>query len=155
MWKTWIQSMSWEDSLEKEMATHSILAWEIPWTEEPGRLQSIGSQRVRHNWATEQRQKQTHWNVSAVVQGLSGSKWSKKQKLHHSKGRIATAWRWSLNKWRRNEKSEWLQGFWIGSPSSLGCLAPERLWGLERVFPTRSFSNFNPHFQDLPLCPAL
>ena len=43
----------WEDTLEKKMATHStILACKIPWTEEPGRLQSIGSQRVGHNWAT-------------------------------------------------------------------------------------------------------
>ena len=40
----WVQSLSWENTLEKEMATHfSLLAWEIPWTEEPGRLQSIGS----------------------------------------------------------------------------------------------------------------
>ena len=46
-----VQSLSWEDLLEEEMATHSnILAWEIPWTEEPGRLQSTGSQRVKHNW---------------------------------------------------------------------------------------------------------
>ena len=43
----WVQLLGWEDPLEKEMATHSsILAWRIPWTEEPGRLQSIGSQRV-------------------------------------------------------------------------------------------------------------
>ena len=49
MWETWVQSQGWED-LEKGMATHSsILAWRIPWTEEPGRLQSIGSQRVRHD----------------------------------------------------------------------------------------------------------
>ena len=42
-----------EDPLEKEMATHSsILAWEIPWTEEPGRLQSMGSKRIRHDLAT-------------------------------------------------------------------------------------------------------
>ena len=46
-----------ERSLEKEMATHSgILAWRIPWAEEPGRLQSMGSQRVRHNLATERQQ---------------------------------------------------------------------------------------------------
>ena len=46
------QSLSWEDLLEKGMATHSsILAWRIPWIEEPGGLQSIGSQRVWHNWA--------------------------------------------------------------------------------------------------------
>ena len=47
---TWIQSLDWEDALEKEMATHSsILTWEIPWTEEPGGLQSMGLQRVGHN----------------------------------------------------------------------------------------------------------
>ena len=45
-----VQSLGWEDPLEKEMATHSgILAWEISWTEEPGWLQSMGSQRVRHD----------------------------------------------------------------------------------------------------------
>ena len=43
MWETWVQSLGWEDSLEKDMATHSsILAWRIPWTEEPGGLQSMG-----------------------------------------------------------------------------------------------------------------
>ena len=48
--KMWAQSLSWEDALEEEMATHSnILAREIPWTEELGRLYSMGSQRVRHN----------------------------------------------------------------------------------------------------------
>ena len=48
-----VQSLGWEDPLEKEMATHSsTLAWRIPWREEPGRLQSMGSQRVRHFWAT-------------------------------------------------------------------------------------------------------
>ena len=48
--ETWVQSLGQEDSLEEEMATHSsILAWRIPWTEEPGRLQSTGSQRVGHD----------------------------------------------------------------------------------------------------------
>ena len=51
----WIQSLGQEDPLEKEMATHSsILAWEIPWTEEPGRLQSMGHQRVGHDLETKQ-----------------------------------------------------------------------------------------------------
>ena len=51
--KTQLQSLGQEDLLEKEMATHSsILAWKIPWTEESARLQSMGSQRVRHDWAT-------------------------------------------------------------------------------------------------------
>ena len=50
MQETWVLSLGREDPLEKEMATHSsILAWEIPWTEEPGGLQSMGSQRVRHD----------------------------------------------------------------------------------------------------------
>ena len=50
MQETWVQSLGWEGLLEKEMAPHSrILAWKIPWTEEPGRLQSMGLQRVRHN----------------------------------------------------------------------------------------------------------
>ena len=50
MRETQVQSLGWEDLLEKEMATHSsILAWKIPWTVEPGRLQYMGLQRVRHN----------------------------------------------------------------------------------------------------------
>ena len=50
MWETWVQSLGWEDSLEKGTVTHpSILAWRIPWTEEAGRLQSMGSQRVGHD----------------------------------------------------------------------------------------------------------
>ena len=53
MQETWVRSLGWEDPLEKEKATHfSTLAWKIPWTEKPGRLQSVGSQRVGHDWAT-------------------------------------------------------------------------------------------------------
>ena len=53
MRETWVQSPGWEDPLEKEMATHSsILAWRIPWTEEPGRLQSKGSKRAGQEWVT-------------------------------------------------------------------------------------------------------
>ena len=49
-YETWVQSLVWEDPLEEAMATHSsILAWRIPWTEEPGGLYSIASQRVRHD----------------------------------------------------------------------------------------------------------
>ena len=52
MQDTQVQSLSWEDSLEEEMATHSsILVWKIPWTEEPGELQSMGSQAIRHDLA--------------------------------------------------------------------------------------------------------
>ena len=50
MQDTWVQSVGWEDPLEKGMTTHSsILAWRIPWTEEPGGLQSMGSQRAGHD----------------------------------------------------------------------------------------------------------
>ena len=50
IWETWVYSLGWEDHLKEEMATNSsTLAWKIPWTEEPGRLHSMGSQRVRHD----------------------------------------------------------------------------------------------------------
>ena len=58
-----VQSVDQEDPLEEETATHSsVLAWEIPGTEEPGGLQSIGSQRVGHHLATKQPQQQIKWN---------------------------------------------------------------------------------------------
>ena len=60
MWETRVRALRWEDPLEKEMATHSsILALEIPWTEEPGGLQSMGSQRVGHDLETTQQKQQT------------------------------------------------------------------------------------------------
>ena len=50
MWETWVRALSWEDPLEKEMAIHSsTIAWKIPWTEEPGGVQSMGSQIVGHD----------------------------------------------------------------------------------------------------------
>ena len=53
MQETWVQPLGWEDPLENRMATHSsILAWRIPWTGEPGGLQSMGSQTAGHDWAT-------------------------------------------------------------------------------------------------------
>ena len=57
--ETWGPSLGWEGSLEKGTATHSsILAWRIPWAEEPGGVQSVGSQRVWHDWATF-----SHWTI--------------------------------------------------------------------------------------------
>ena len=54
MLETWVPSLGWDDPLEKEMATHfSILAWEIPWTEKPGGLESMGLQRIGHDLASE------------------------------------------------------------------------------------------------------
>ena len=66
MWETQVQSLVQEDPLEKEMATHSsMLAWKIPWTEKTGGLQSMGSQRVRLNWATN-----TYTNTHIYIYGL-------------------------------------------------------------------------------------
>ena len=61
------QSLGGEDPLEEEMATHSsILAWKIPWAEEPGGLQSMGSQRVRHDWATNTQHVNPHWHIFII-----------------------------------------------------------------------------------------
>ena len=80
MLETWVRSLGWEDSLEEEMATHSrILAWRIPWTEEPGRLQSMGLQRVGSNFHFHfffQRQNCTSFGAGRVgrVGGRTGRK---------------------------------------------------------------------------------
>ena len=68
MWETWVKSLSWNHPLEKATATHfSILAWRIPWTEEHGRLQSTGLQRVRRNRATFTFTSLLHTAVMSVV----------------------------------------------------------------------------------------
>ena len=67
MQETWLRSLGWEDPLEKEIATHSsILAWKISWTKEPGRLQSMGSQRVGYDWASN-----THTPVALKVEWMT------------------------------------------------------------------------------------
>ena len=72
MQETQVQSLGWEDLVEKEMATHSsTLAWKIPWMEEHGRLQSMGSQRVGHDWATS-------LSFTFTLKG-----WVKKHNCHH------------------------------------------------------------------------
>ena len=64
MQETWVPSLGQENPLEEEIATHSgILAWKIPWTEEPGRLQSVGSQRVGHDLVSKQ---QREWKVTIL-----------------------------------------------------------------------------------------
>ena len=63
--ETWVRSLGQEDPLEKEMATYSsILAWTIPWTEEPGELQSTGSQRVGHDWVSSLSLHPQGWGLS-------------------------------------------------------------------------------------------
>ena len=76
------QSLSWEDPLEKGMAIHSnVLGWRIPWTEEPGGLQSMGLQRVRHSWVTDHTD--TH---TTRLQASACSQWR----------HLAQIWGWSL-----------------------------------------------------------
>ena len=86
MQETLVRSLSWEDPLAKEMATHSsILAWRIPWRKEPGRLQSTGSQRVGHDWAT------------SLSLSLS---------LRKDQTCVSCAGRWILNPWTTREVLE-------------------------------------------------
>ena len=75
MWETWIQSQGWEDPLEKEMATHSnILAWRIPWKEEPGRLQSMGgrkesdtTERLHFSFTLPYPERDSHYSETVLV----------------------------------------------------------------------------------------
>ena len=72
MWEAqemWVWSLGQEDPLEKELATHSsILAWRIPWTYEPGRLQSVNPQRVRNDWSHTKQGEQTYGNRTRLAQ---------------------------------------------------------------------------------------
>ena len=73
MQEMWVQSLGWEDAWEKEVATHSsILAGEIPWTGEPGGLQSMGSQRVRQDLTTKEQQ---HSSISLLLPICLSSDW--------------------------------------------------------------------------------
>ena len=72
MQETWVRSLGWEDPLEKGMATHSsTLAWRIPWTEEPGGLQSTGSQRVRHGRVTNTHTKYKYSHLEGLWNSFS------------------------------------------------------------------------------------
>ena len=72
MCETWVQYPGWENPLDKEMATHSsTLAWKILWTEECGRLQSMGLQRVGHDWATSEEEAKIHFFLSYMRDDLS------------------------------------------------------------------------------------
>jgi len=74
MQKIWNRFLGWEDPLEEAMATHSsILAGKIPWTEEPGRLQSMGSQRVEHNWETEHTHLISNFVLEMIQSYLKGT----------------------------------------------------------------------------------
>ena len=89
---TWVRSLGGEESLDKGMATHSsFLAWGIPWTEEPGRLQSIGSQRVRHDWATNTLKRRGTEEVIGLI-----PMWPAEASETHGGGRIAWGHIWGM-----------------------------------------------------------
>ena len=78
MQETQVRSLGWEDPLEKEMATHSsTVAWKIPWTEQPSRLQSTGSQRVRHNFTFTFHFNRAYFNFKKLMieSNQNSSKW--------------------------------------------------------------------------------
>ena len=89
MWETQVRTLDWEGPLEKEVATYSsILAWRIPWTEKPGRLQSMGSQRVRYDWAithTTQPAQFLGFSVAVVFSAPVMSDSSRPQGLQHAR----------------------------------------------------------------------
>ena len=115
MQENWIQSHGWEGPLEKGMATHStILAWRIPWTKEPGRLQSMGLQRVRHDWATN-----TFISFSSTSLGFPGGTGGKASTsyLPQTTSRASQVALVVKNPPAKLEKHFWLLGFSGGSDS--------------------------------------
>ena len=94
--ETEVWSLGWENPLEKGMATHSgILAWRIPWTEEPGRLQSIQSQRVRHDWAAFTFDPAINWHPNSLRSwGLWGKVSTSHINLHLSYEEMTQIWQW-------------------------------------------------------------
>ena len=106
MQETRVRSLGWEDPLEKEMVTHSsILAWRIPWTEEPGRLQSTGSQRVGHDWATS-------LSLFHFMPSLSCGMWDLVPWPRIEPG-APTLGRWSFSQWTNREApARWILNLW-------------------------------------------
>ena len=96
---TLLCSLGWEDPLEKAMAPHSsTLAWRIPWTEEPGRLQSMGSQRVGHDWATSLHFTSLWKNLTTWYLLLSGLRLVSFQKYPgYLKMNLCSIWGWCIN----------------------------------------------------------
>ena len=106
MRETRVRSLGWEDPLEKEMATHSsILAWRIPWTKEPGGLQSTGSQRVRHDWATSLSLSLCLIKKRPVIRQKTTTGWSLHGGFELS---FASRWGWtSVRNWNVLEQGPW------------------------------------------------
>ena len=118
MQETWVQFLGQEDPMEKGMVTHSsILDWRIPWTEEPGGLQSMGSQRVRHDWVTDTH---AHWHyyreqIKVLAWGYGS--------LKHSALRIADQLSCALL-----VLAHVFEGFWNLCPGLLSALDLSASW---------------------------
>ena len=138
--ETWVPSLSQEDPLEEEMATHSsTLAWRIPWTEEPDGLQSMGLQRVGHDWVTEHTYVYLYIHTLCVL--VSGEPW-----LIHSS---CEAGRRSFNSRQVHQPVQfpssqrccyWLTGFppllwWVASSVQGGWLREPDLSWLDQGYP--------------------
>ena len=142
--EAWILSLGYlyplgrEDTLEKEMATHSsILAWKIPWTEESGRVQSMGSQRVRHHWATEQQRNALwspcswdapfccpHWPLSVTAGNLPGPCEFSKEQANSCV--LFSIWNWDSQAWTHDAEKKCLL-LNVMSPNSL-VLVKQECW---------------------------
>ena len=132
MWDTWVRSLGQEDPLEKEMVTHSsILACKIPWTEEPSRLQFMGSQGVGHDWVTSLHFKAMAPHSSTLVWKIP---WTEEPGRLQSMGsrRVGHNWAISLSiftfmHWRR--KWQPTPVFLPGESQGWRSLVGYRLWG--------------------------
>ena len=120
VWKIWVQSRGQEEPLEKGMATHSsILAWRIPGTEEPNRLQSMGLQRVRHYWVTNTFTSLSRWITLTEFQMLSKFYLSVRVLQRRSNRECVCVCEW-LTLWT------WLTWLWgLANPKSEGQTRPE------------------------------
>ena len=147
MWETQVRSLGWEDPLEKEMATHSgILACRTPWSEEPGGLQSMGSQTVWHDWAT------SLWKWSAAL------KWSGRGsfKCHwpNTRGRplavtlLSLSW-WIIPAWLL----DWILHFFFFTRVIYKCKMESQFWelsSLPKYYDLQSCLPFLLNFLNLP-----
>ena len=128
-----VWSLDWEDLLEKGMATHSsILSWRIPWTEEPGGLQSMGLQRVGQDWATKTHahthtHTHTHTYTQRGVVGREEGKWAKSNKLLPNSKESHVSWyrfsTWSFGQWK-------LTDIYKQESDKIDLCLRTKLWGL-------------------------
>ena len=129
MQETWVWSLGWEDPLEKEMATHSsILAWKIPWMEKSGSLQSMGSQRVRHDWVTWLSFFPILWSPDAKRQLIRKRPWywERSKARGEMEGRLLDGWMAPPTQWTWvwvNSRSWW----WTGRPGVLQYMCSQRV----------------------------